>query len=239
MKSLFIICLFSMICYTLNSQTEDIEKENLNKKIQNGQLPAGKSKKLGDDWRKLIKDMKGYPRLPFDTVNNIVRFQYNIKADDSKKGIYSKIQEWSSLNFGQITKILRYGDYETGRMFIDGYFNIRLKPDYIENNYRLRKGIAKKTCYFTLMFTIKEGKFKMEASKISFEYYFPEYYTETSFVPEKSIEIDLHSLYPVSNHPSEAWKENLELMLVAKNEFYKYAISLKDYIDTLNRENNF
>lgn len=220
-------------------QTEKIEKENLNQKILKGQISSSKSKQLGKDWRKLMESNNGYPRLPFDTVNKIIRFQYTVKTDDSKKGIYSKIKEWSSLKFGQITKILRYEDYETGRIFIDGYFSILLKPGYHESNYRNRKVVAQKTCYFTFMFTIKDGKFKVEATNILYEYYFPDYSTETNYIPEKSVELNLHNLYPITNYPSEAWKENLELMLITKNEFYRLVLSIKDYIDVNKEIHNF
>ncbi len=101
----FLIFLLFFIAKISFSQTEIIEKENIANRYQNGEFTIEKYQQYGKDWRALIEDLGGYPNLPYDNKSQIIKFEYVIETEMSKKIIYDRILEWSAISFGSLSDV--------------------------------------------------------------------------------------------------------------------------------------
>ena len=72
-----IILLFFGINSLLYSQTESIEIKNLARRYDSGEFSAEDYRQLARDWHKLLKDMGGFPELPYELILPILRPRIN------------------------------------------------------------------------------------------------------------------------------------------------------------------
>jgi hypothetical protein len=59
-------------------------------------------------------------------------------------------------------------------------------------------------CFFTLVFTIREGKMRSQVLNLSYEY--------TDFVSDRSISRTLNSCFPISDNEKDEWKAIIMLV---------------------------
>lgn len=238
MKKLLILitCFSSLVSI---SQTENIEKDNIFNRYQNGELSIEKYQQYASDWRLMIDDIKGYPVLPYDSLSRKIKFEYIIDNQISKKIIFERILEWSAINFGSISHVLHYKDFESGKIILKGNFDVSHRKD-IKNFWgNPKEGVTTTTCFQTYIFTIKENKLKIEIVDLKYKFIFLGYLSATIYIPERYFEISIHDMYPVTNFESDKWKEKLDLLNQTNLNSLSLINSLKAYINNHNDDYNF
>ncbi len=59
-------------------------------------------------------------------------------------------------------------------------------------------------CFFTVVFTVKDGKMKSQIKNLSYEY--------TDFLSNRTISRTLHTCFPISSNEQEEWKAIITLV---------------------------
>jgi len=207
---LFIFAIYTQIIF---SQTIDIEKANLDKRYQSGGITQLEYQELGKNWREVIKSLGGYPDLPYDTISNEIEFEF-IKTFPSldKKTIYNRIMEYSALSFGSIDAVLHYSNLETGKIIIKGWFELIHMAD-IPNFWGEKKEVIKKEkCYFTYLYTIKDGKLKIQIVNLNYKYTVDGYISSSIYIPTRDEEFSIRTLYPITSADPMLWKARLDIL---------------------------
>jgi hypothetical protein len=184
------------------NQTIDIEKDNLMEKYLAGELTQLQFKDASFLFRDLL-DSVGYPSAPYDSASNRVEYTYFHSLEGiGRETIVNRVFEWAAVTFGNTNGLLTQQG-NASRLIINGSIEIPF-PDmfmvwkndwkgYVETELQ-NSGI----CYFTLVFTIQEGRMKSQVINISYEY--------TDFVNNQTVTRPLKSCFPVTNHQKKEWK---------------------------------
>jgi len=98
----------------------------------------------------------------------------------------------------------------TSRLILNGSIEV-LFPDlfrvYKKNSwigYVETEQLNSSICYFTLVFTIKDGKMKSQVRNLSYQY--------TDFLTDRSISRTLNSCFPISSQEKDEWKALITLV---------------------------
>lgn len=159
-------------------------------------------------WRALI-DSVGYPEIPYDSIGRKVEYTFvHSLAAIPRETIVNRVSEWAAVSFGSTDGLLtRQGN--TSRLILNGFLEIPF-PDMFMVWKNAWAGYVQKEmqnssiCYFTLVFTIKEGRMKSQVMNLSYEY--------TDFVSDRSISRTLNSLFPISSNEQNEWKAIIGLV---------------------------
>ena len=159
-------------------------------------------------WRALM-DSVGYPEIPYDTINRKVEYVFIHGLDGiPRETIVNRVSEWAAVSFGSTDGLLtRQGS--TSRLILNGYMEIPF-PDLFMVWKNAWVGYVEKElqnssiCYFTMVFTVKEGRMKSQLMNLSYEY--------TDFVSDRSVNKNLLSLFPISSNEQDEWKAVIGLV---------------------------
>lgn len=211
----------------LFSQTEQLEKESMSKRFSNGEFSAETYKIYASEWRKMITEIGGYPELPFNETIEQIKFEIIQITEQSKKVNYNRILEWTAINFGALSSVLHYKDFESGKIIAKGWFDVTHKNEYKNFWGKSKVGIKTTKCYQTYIFTIKENTVKVEIIDVRYKFKKYGYYSSNVYIPNRTFEVSIHEIYPITNFESNEWKEKLDLL----NQTY---INIKKLTENLN-----
>jgi hypothetical protein len=190
------------------SQTLPIEYDSMMNKYLSGQLTQVEFRDLSFAWRDLI-DSIGYPQVPYDTVSRKVAYEYFSALEGiSRETIVNRVSEWAAIAFGSADGLLTRQD-NSSRLILSGSIEL-LFPDlkmvyknawrgYVESEQE-----NSSICFFTLVFTMKDGKMKSQVKNLSYEY--------TNFESDRTISRPLNSCFPISSREQDEWKALITLV---------------------------
>ena len=215
-----ILILFSVSVF---SQTEEIEKKSITQRYQNGEFSMESYQAYAKELKQMITDIGGYPDLPYDEKLGIIKFQFIETTNQSKEVNFKRTLEWAAINFGSLSSVLHYKDFESGKIIIKGYFDVTHKDQY-KNFWGVSKqNLTTTSCYETFVFTIKENIIKVDVLDVGykFTYYFGGY---------NNIEVSIHSVYPITDFKSDQWKGKIDLLNQTNLKMNKLIDDLGYYI---------
>ena len=186
--SLFVLLVSSIIA---QGQTLELEKKAQNELLASKKRPATTVAQLVKDWNAFVKE-NPYPELPVDDSGKVLYSEVLELEGMNKKEIFKKAKEWLALNYGDINAVLHYEDLERGKIIAKGFFETSVKMDVAALFGGTKEGSGVFDVYHTLVFTVKDGKLKLEMKNL--EYKFESVYTDFSYayIYKES------QLYPVS-----------------------------------------
>ena len=204
------------------SQTLEKEYEYMMSQYLTKKLSQEEFRDISFAWRDLI-DSVGYPIVPYDSVSRKVEYEFISLLDGiPREIIVNRVSEWSAVSFGSNNALLTHQG-NASRLIINGTIEI-LFPDLFMVYKNAWRGYVEteaqnsSICYFTIVFTIREGKMKSQVLNLLYEY--------KDFVSGHSISRTLDSFFPVSSNEKEEWKDIISLI----NET---SLNLADMIDML------
>jgi len=234
---LFIALVFiSSIIY---SQTEQLEEENLTKLLESGELSKSKFQTYGVYWREMIKEIGGYPELPYDEKSKKLKFKWIHEIQQSKKINFNRILEWSAITFGSLSDVLHYKDFESGKIVIKGFYDITHKNEYKGFWGKSLEGFQTTKCYLTYIFTVKDDIIKTEVVDIHYKFAVYGYYSSGVYIPDRTIDMSIHRVYPITNFEIDKWREKLDLMHKTSIQIELLMYSLQSYIIDYNNDYSF
>ncbi len=212
----FLTALLFFIALHLFGQTDSIEKSLFYAKLSAKEISQEEFSIRGIKWHQVIKKMGSYPDLPL-AEDGMVHFSFlDTLNNASKDELFNRTLEFISIEFGIYPNNL-YSNREDGKIIFSNTFSVN-------NTY---SGV------YTGLFTIKKGKVLIEFINIRYEAFYPGHYSEETWVPEKTVHLNIGQLYPVIlKNPSE-WEFNLNLMKTTvdyfNHEVNQYDTYLRQY----------
>jgi hypothetical protein len=232
-----LIIVFALLPLISFSQTEKIEKDYVNYLIQGGTLSTEEIKSLSTKFKSLLNEV-GYPELPYDESEDKFVFKniYDLPGIDANT-IYDRCMEWIAIRFGSIASVLHYGDPNRGKIIVKGNTELTAHANYRSFFFGSKKErIELITCYFTMIYTIKDGKIKCEGENIEYEFTFISAaaisestadYLETG---NHSFTVPISTLFPIIAHDEIHWKKHISLAQATKRKLYNFGLSISEYI---------
>ena len=204
--AIFLISVF--FSTPLISQTLEKEYETMLKRYTGKELTQLEFRDMSFAWRALI-DSVGYPEVPYDSVSKDVEYTYiNSLEGIPRETIVNRVSEWAAVSFGSPNALLTHQG-EASRIILNGYIEV-LFPDLFMVYKNAWRGYVEteqqnsSICYFTVVFTIREGEMKSQVLNLSYEY--------TDFISDHTISRTLNSCFPVSNNEQDEWKAIITLV---------------------------
>jgi hypothetical protein len=236
----YLILLCLMFYLNVYSQTESIENQNLSSRYSEEKSDQASYAKLSKEWADLIEALGGYPLLPFNDETKEIEFK-SIKSFSNVdiKTIYDRIMEWTAMNFGTLTSVLHYSNFENGKIIIQGWFNVYYKTYFKAFFTSKKEKVSSARCNFSFFLTIKENRLKMEIVDINYEYYIPYYLAGNTYIPSYTKESSIASLFPVTNSESVEWKGRLDLLNKTSIKINSFFNDLELYIKNKSIDYNF
>jgi hypothetical protein len=208
------------------SQTQEIEKESLALRYQTKELTQLEYKDMVFAWRDLT-DSISYPKVPYDPVSKKVEYEYAHTLEGiPRETIVNRVSEWAAVTFGSTQALLTHQG-EASRLVLNGSIEI-LFPDQglvWKNSWAgyVEKEIQNSSiCYFTLVFTIREGKMRSQVINLNYQY--------TDPIRELSYDRALTSFFPISKHEMDEWRGIITLVKETKKSLDIMTASLVTYI---------
>ena len=226
---IFIALLFiSSIIY---SQTKQLEQENLTERFNSGEFNAATYQKYGIEWREMIKEIGGYPELPYDDKSKRLKFKWVNETKQSKKINFNRILEWSAITFGSYADdVVLYKDFDSGKIVIKGGYDITHKNEYKSFWGKSLEGFQTTKCFLTYIFTIKDDIIKTEVVDIQYKFKIYGYYSSGAYTPDRIVDLSIHRIYPITNFEYDEWREKLDLMDKTHIQIQLLVYSLHSYI---------
>lgn len=208
------------------SQTQAFEYEALMNRYLTKELTQLEFKDLTIAWRDLT-DSIGYPELPYDSVSKKVEYVFEKDLNGvPRETIVNRVLEWAAVSFGSTDALLTQQG-STSRIILNGSVEV-LFPDMFmvwKNSWRgyvETEQLNSSICYFTMVFTIREGKMKSQIVNISYQY--------TDFVSDRTISRTLNTCFPISNSEQEEWKALIILVNETRESLDAVNNLVVDYI---------
>jgi len=211
MKKLIVSILFLSFSAYSFSQTEEKEMEYLNTLLN--KLSQNEILELSKDWR-LFLEKNEYPKLPYNEQMGEIDYEFVYSYENlSKQIIFNRIKEYASIIYGSLDAVLHYEDFNSGKIVLKGYFPFVI-IDEAKNFWGNPKEVAKEIdCFYTVVYSIKENKLKVNYTNIEFETTFGGYYSIAGvYLPETKLKKSLSSLYPVTKGTKETWLGKINTM---------------------------
>ncbi|MDA3942567.1 MAG: DUF4468 domain-containing protein [Bacteroidetes bacterium] len=227
MNLFLVFFLFTSLAW---AQTEQLEKDNINNRFKNGEFSAEAYPEYVSDWRNMIYSFGKYPELPYDEKSGLIKFKFIKKTGQPKKVNYDRIMEWAAIHFGALKSVLHYENYENGKIILKGNFDVTHKNEYRVFWGKLKEGLKTTRCKQTFIFTIKDNIIKAEVIDVKYEFKLYGYAGASIYVPDRSYEVSIHNIYPVTNYDSIEWKERLDLLNQTNIKIELLIFGLADYI---------
>jgi hypothetical protein len=238
MRTLILIFLTASIPYFSFSQTYDAEIENVSKRFEKGEITQQEYRDLALEWKELIKEFDGYPSLPYDKERRMIQYEFIQNFSDlNKKNVYNRILEWAAINFGSLDAVLHYKDYESGKIILKGIVPIYQIID-IPSLFNTQEKLLETNCHQTYIFTLKNNKLKLQIQNIGYEqkYY---NYSQTSSGSLYTTDYRIHDLYPITDFPTEEWKNKLSQLVSTDEKIRNLKTNLFNYIKAYKKDYEF
>jgi hypothetical protein len=226
--AIFSLILVLNVTLSVSAQTLDLESANLQQKFMSGEWTPEKYQDKAADFRKLLKDMGGYPELGYNTETDNIEYEYILEVSPDKELIYNRINEWAAINFGSLDYVLHYSNLTTGKIILKGHFDVNYREDF-NFFWTTFESINRKTCYQTYVFTIVNQKVKVNISNVRFDFTSLVYGPSGINTDNKSISVG--EMYPITNSPSKSWKSNLDMLYQTKRYLSSFAERIQIYIN--------
>lgn len=237
MKRHLLEAIILILPFLIHAQTNELEIAALSKRVKSGDLSTSEYTSLASEFSKLLKDYP-YPSLPFNSNNKVEYIFINELNGLSKQAIYKRILEWAAINYGSLSAVLHYDDFETGKIIVKGNFDVPYIEDYLGWFGVEKIGITSNTCYQTCIFTIKENKVKTIIKDIEFNYQ-TRNYSSGSYIPDRTVKIDLEEYFPISDNKQIDWRGIISMLNHTDNKLRSYNSMLTDYINDYENDYNF
>lgn len=231
MKKVFLSVFFTIFCnlQVIFCQSYSTELEIFTKNYQDGKYGADEYQRLAKKWQTAIKNVGGYPELPYNEKTKDVFYEFVFTFDSlDKNTIYNRILEWMSLQYSNLSTVLDYQDYDLGKIIIKG-------SNPIEPYYKQTKLFYNCTYRFILI----ENRLKIEISQISTDCRYEEYYKGESIFYDYSVVDSIGSFYPISHLPSFQWEPRLFSLKYIDTDIKSSIETMVQFIQTTNEEYNF
>jgi hypothetical protein len=221
-------------------QTTVIERENLVNRHKSGELDLEKYKEFAQSLAKLEPILNDLSQLPIDSSGELSYSKVLELKGLNKKSIYNRIMEFGAINFGSLNAVLQYSDFESGKIIMKGYTDLIHKVDEYFLFSGIEETLRSTKCFFTLIYTIKDNKVKINVRDILFKYDLNEKISGSYYVPAKTIEIPFKSIFPITNRDkSIEWKSNLDMLKQANVTINLMISKTNHYINNIEVDYGF
>lgn len=214
MKKLISLFALFFVCSGLYAQTDSIEKAILHQKVISNEISPEEFSKIGIKWRETVNEPSKYTELPFDQKGEVYYSFLTDFTGNSMDVLFNRSMEWLAINYGLIPAYL-YSNKENGKIIYKNSFDLS----------------GNSTCNYTGIITIKNEKMVMEFASISYQQFFPSHYSGDVWVPDKTVDVAIKSIFPIILKKSSEWNLYLNILKSIDQHFTSEVISLRDYID--------
>jgi len=214
MNRLTFLIVLIFISSTLYAQTDSIEKAILYKKVLSNEISKEQFAEIALKWREFVNETKKYPELPFDQKGEVYYSFLTDFTGNSAEVLFDRSMEWLAINYGLIPSYL-YSNKDDGKIIYKNSFEL-------SDNY---------TCNYTGIITIKNEKIAMEFVRIGFQHFIPGHYSGDAWVPDKTVDVAVKTIFPIILKKSSEWGFNLNLLKSVDEYFVPEVVSLRDYVD--------
>ncbi|MBN1144502.1 MAG: DUF4468 domain-containing protein [Bacteroidales bacterium] len=193
-------------------QSDSIERVILLEKQQSREISKVDYSYTLKKWNVAIEKDK-YPDLP---VNEIGQLQYSYIAEFqgmSKEKIFNRILEWFSITYGIIPAYL-YSNLADGKIISSNSIKVN---DNTSGNY-------------TYILTIIDEKLLIEFANIGYQIVSGGYYSNNTWIPEKTNSYKIDQVFPVILKDPERWAFYLKLLNTLDKHIKSDIDSLNDYV---------
>ena len=234
MRSFLLLLILGLaISFSSIAQTEALEKESLKKRFEAKEFSGTEYQQLANNWRDVINEYGGYPQLPYNLETKLMDFNSVFEYPNiSKKVVFSRILEWTAINFGAISSVLHYQDFDAGKIIIKGYRNMPILDQYKNFWGQPKEKISTIKVQYTYVFTLLEHKLKIEMIDVTYVYNFGGYYNYLAniYIDPYKKTIGLSSLYPITNTNADNWRSRLSMLVETSKVTKKSFEAINDYI---------
>lgn len=235
-KTLVAFCLFSTLAM---GQTLQLEKKSLNERFLRGDFTVADYAKFAKDWRDMLASFGGYPELPYDSVSGHIKFEMVEQTGQPKQVNYQRIMEWAAINFGSLSTVLYHENFESGKIILKGSFDVTHKNVYGVMWGRPLEALKTTRSKQTYIFSIKDNVIKAEVVDVRYEFFVYGYSVASQYIPDRTYEISIHNVYPITNFESMEWKEKLDLLYQTNLKINELISDLVRYIKDYDNDLNF
>jgi len=229
------ILLFITIVSPGFSQSIELEYKAMMNRYMAKEFTQLEFKDLSFVWRDLM-DSIGYPDVPYDSVTKKVEYEFISALDGiSRDIIVNRVSEWAAVSFGSTDGLLT-NQGSTSRLILNGSLEL-LFPDIFmvwKNSWRgyvEKEQLNSSYCFFTMVFTIKDGKMKSRIVNISYEY--------TDPIGDRTVSRTLNSCFPISKNEQDEWKATITLVNETRESLEAMIALLGDYIQAYESDYNW
>ena len=190
------------------SQILKLEYDTMMNKYLSKELSQLEFRNLTYAWKEVI-DSTGYPEIPYDSVSKKVEYQFVTALDGmTRETIVNRVSEWAAVSFGSTDGLLTHQG-TASRLILNGSIEVLFLDMFLVYKNAWVGDVEKEQlnssiCYFTLVFTIRDGKMKTQVKNLSYQY--------TDFISGRSIDRTLNSCFPISNNKQDEWKAIITLV---------------------------
>jgi len=208
------------------SQTLELEYESMMDRFLAEEFTQLEFKDVSFAWRDLI-DSTGYPDVPYDSVAKKVEYGFISTFEGVARDIIlNRVSEWAAVTFGSTDGLLTHQG-SNSRLILNGSIEIFFPDMFLvwKNSWRgyvETEQLNSSYCYFTMVFTIQDGRMKSQIVNISYEY--------TDHVSDRTISRTLDSCFPVSKNEKDEWKATITLVKETRESLKAMIGLLEDYI---------
>jgi len=207
-------------------QTLTLEYDTMMNKFLAKEYTQLEFKELVYAWKELVDSMD-YPMVPYDSVSKKVEYEFIHGLEGiPRETIVNRVSEWAAVTFGSTNALLTHQG-NGSRIILNGSIEV-LFPDMMVvwknswKGYVETEQINSSFCYFTLVFTIRDGKMKTQVTNLTYQY--------TDFVKDQTITKTLNSCFPISSHEKKEWKALISLVKETTTSLNTMMGLLIDYI---------
>jgi hypothetical protein len=230
MKYALLLLLLTICCHAYG-QSLSHEYSLLNEKFKSGDLSVEKVRDMKAELKDIEKNGT-YPVLEYDSASSDITYKYVLDCPGISKSIlYKRIKEWCALKYGDFETVLRYEDFETGKIIVKGYVNLPYDYGWLEWFGQGLTNTQKTKCTHALVATVKDFKIKFEIRELAYDFEYGGYMIGTTYYAKTGYKLSISSFLPlVNNARIKDWKTALSLLKNTESEFRLTKESLHRYL---------
>lgn len=234
-----VLMMLMIIVSGLAAQTIESEKEIVNYRLKQGGLSDSKIKKIAKEWKSLTNDGRGYPEIPYNIESGLVEYEFIEKVPTAKKeSILVGVKEWMAIKDVAIGNELAFEDFRSGRMIIKAWYS---SSNHLPNNRGFLEDLQSSAkdveCSFDMVFTAKQGIYKLEIMNIKYLREINTYRQLSDIVDTDIIERKLESLLPITSRDEKHWETCKNLIQETDDKLNAFQLSLQKYL--IERKDSF
>lgn len=220
-----------LLSIAAQSQTLAMEYALLNQKLKSGDYDVERVRDMNAELKDIEKSGK-YPLLDYDTVSHEITYRYIIECPGVPKTIvYKRIKEWCALKYGDFETVLRYEDFETGKIIVKGYVDLPYEYNWVGLFGEIQTNTEKTKCTHALVATVKDYRVKIEIKELYYEFVYGGYFIGSTYYPKVSSQKSISMFLPlVNNKKVRDWKMSLSLLSNTELQFDYCKESIHKYL---------